>query len=94
MSDVAHVGWTVLPSFSRRWGAKQAGPSLALAASEKGNAVMKIYGPNCVALVEFFLPPSLTSGEEEGGEGAVWFGLVWIGGCLYLYAALPSLRIC
>ena len=27
-------------------------------------------------------------------EGAVWFGLVWIGGCLYLYAALPSLRIC
>ena len=47
------------------------GPNLA---SESGgtNVVMKIYGPNCVALVEFFLA-SLGSRERE--REAVWFGL-------------------
>ena len=48
--------------------------------SERGrtNVVMKIYGPNCVALVEFFLLPQLET-EREGRGGrekrAVWFGL-------------------
>ena len=40
------------------------GPNLASARSGGTNVVMKIYGPNCVALVEFFLA-SLGSRERE-----------------------------
>ena len=55
--DVAHVGWTVLRSFSRPTRGR-IWPRRGAAAGAGGgtNVVMKIYGPNCVALVEFFLP--------------------------------------
>ena len=67
--DVAHVGWTVLRSFSRPtrgriWPRRGA----AAGGGTNANVVMKIYGPNCVALVEFFLA---SARERE----AVWFGL-------------------